>query len=146
MLGLRPKLKARPSLVDLLVRSPGEGRSTASSTIRSDLDTALAEDHEPSTSLPAELHVQQQIASELPLPPDTPASSPPILPPHSSPSSSSSPSTPTPPTAFPTVLSHQPFPSSPSTDQTNHSDTPPKMPPVSFLPSRIRSSPTSPPA
>lgn len=142
MLGLRPKLKARPSLVDLLVkspRSPREGRHTTQAASSSDLTGGPQPESSTSLPAPAELEEQQQIASQLPLPPETPASPPAssAFPPHrqSSPSTSTSTSTsppppPAPPTRVPPINFHPS--SSPATEPPTHSSTPRNMPPVRF--------------
>lgn len=146
MLGLRPRLKARPSLVELLVRSNRDAAGPTPAAVSGDKrgNTAAASTTSP-LQLPAELDLDRevQIASQLPLP-DTPST--PILPPHSTPSSPSpsTPSTPAPIRRVPTIALQESTP--PAKQNPKHSVTPPNMPPVSqaALQSRIRSGAATP--
>lgn len=149
MLGLRPRLKARPSLVELLLRSnrDGAGPTPASASGDKRGNTAAASTTSP-LQLPAELDLDRevQIASQLPLP-NTPST--PILPPHSTHSTPSSPSPSTPSTPapihrVPTIALQESTP--PAKSNPKHSVTPPNMPPVSqaALHPRIRSGAATP--
>ncbi|KAL1870881.1 H(+)-transporting V1 sector ATPase subunit A [Diaporthe australafricana] len=130
MLGLRPRLKARPSLVELLVRSNRDAARPTPASVSGDKrgNTAASSTTSP-LQLPAELDLDRevQIASQLPLP-NTPST--PILPPqptqptHSTPSS---PSTPAPIHRVPTIALHESTP--PAKPHPKHSVTPPNMPP-----------------
>ncbi|KUI63852.1 V-type proton ATPase catalytic subunit A [Cytospora mali] len=134
MLGLRPRLKARPSLVELLVRSSTShtnrngGGSTADAVSGDKLDklgnTAASSTTSP---LPAELDHEIQIASSLPLPntPSTP-NTPPYTSTSPSPSPTPAPSTPHLITRAPTIILHESTP--PAKEPPKHS-LPPKMPP-----------------
>ncbi|KAG8159219.1 hypothetical protein KVR01_010880 [Diaporthe batatas] len=135
MLGLRPRLKARPSLVELLVRSNRGAADPTPTAVSGDKrgSTRAAPSTTSPLQLPAELDLDQevQIASQLPLP-DTPST--PILPPrstHSTPfSPSPSPATPSTPATIhrvPTIALQESTP--PAKQNPKHSVTPPTMPP-----------------
>lgn len=138
MLGLRPRLKARPSLVELLVRSNRDAADPTPATVSGDKrGSAPAPSTTSPLQLPAELDLDRevQIASQLPLP-DTPS----ILPPHSTQPTPSSPSSATPSTPVtihrvPTIALQESTP--PAKQNPNHLVTPPTMPPVSKLPATL---------
>lgn len=119
-LGFRPRLKARPSLVDLLVQS--ERRQSTTTGI--DTSTPVSEVEEGATTTSPLLSELVQIASQLPLP-DTPEEQ--IL----SPSGPTSPSITSSPQITPASTFQQP-----TRELPRNSISPPKMAPVS-LASRI---------
>ncbi|KAJ9142784.1 V-type proton ATPase catalytic subunit A [Pleurostoma richardsiae] len=96
-LGLRPRLKARPSLVDLLVHAGEQGQAGATSSAAAAAPAAANQQEAPelvaaAAALQVEVEVEVQVASQQPLPsaltsPSPAASSPRFSPPPSAPSS-----------------------------------------------------------